>query len=89
MICGDDVIQTDIENMCEEGAREFMADDSVVECEYNCNVSCLDTARYVTAGNSRLVSGHLCFVGKYDTTLWHEKCVNTCVYRKLYTSSSI
>jgi len=32
-----------------------------------CN--CLDTSGYVTAGNSRLVSGYLCFVAKNDNQL--------------------
>jgi hypothetical protein len=29
-------------------------------------VSCLDISGYVTAGNSRLLSGYLCFLGNND-----------------------
>jgi hypothetical protein len=43
-----------------------MADYGVV-MRNDCNVSCLDTSCYDSVGNSRLVSGYLCFVGKNDT----------------------
>ena len=45
-----------------------MADDRVV-MRSDCVVSCLDTYGYVTAGNRRLVSGYLCFVGNNETHL--------------------
>jgi hypothetical protein len=50
----------------EDRAWGFMTEDRVV-MRSECNVSCLDTSGYVTAGNSQLVSGYVCFVGKNDT----------------------
>jgi hypothetical protein len=56
----------------ENGERGIMADDRVV-MRSDCNVSCLVTSGYVTAGNSWLVSGYLCFVG--NDTVWLYVCI--------------
>jgi hypothetical protein len=60
-----------------------MANDGVV-MRNDCNVSCLDTSGYVTAGNSRLVCGCLCF-GGHDT---HLQGTNN-VTMRLYIGSYI
>ena len=86
---GDDVLQTDTEKRNTEqvdGAWGIMADDRVV-MRSDCDASCLDTAGYVTAENSRLASGYPCFVGKKrQPSSGHEQCDNTCVCRELYAS---
>jgi hypothetical protein len=55
-----------------------MAGDRVV-VRSDCNVSCLDTSGYITARNSRLVSGYLCF-GGHDTHLQGTNNVTIRVY---------
>ena len=45
-----------------------------------CNVSCLGTSDYVTAGNSRLVGGYLRVLGKYDNHLEGTNNVTIRVY---------
>ena len=59
--------------------------DYVVVMRSDCNVSCLDTSGYVTAGNSRLVSGYLCFVENNDT---HPQGTNSVTIR-VYIGSYI
>ena len=53
----------------------FLADDRVV-MQSDCNVWFLDTSGYVTAGNSRLVSGYLFCRKKRQPSSGHEKCNN-------------
>ena len=76
---GDGVFQMDTENRMRGWCVGFMADDRVV-MRSDCSVSCLDTSGYVTAGNSRLVRGYMCFVGKNDTHLQGTNNVTIPVY---------
>ena len=46
----------------------------------DCNVSCLDTSGYVTAGNIRLARGYPCFVGKNDNNRQGTNKVTIRVY---------
>ena len=51
---GNDVVQTETENILKGWGEGFMVDDSVIMLgDYN--LSCLDISGHVTAGNSRLV----------------------------------
>jgi hypothetical protein len=79
---GDDVVLTDTEKKNTEwvdGAWGIMADDRVV-MRSDCDASCLDTAGYVAAENSRLASGYPCFVGKNDSHLQGTNNVTIPVY---------
>jgi hypothetical protein len=55
-----------------------MADGVVIRSD--CNVSRLDTSRYLITANSRLATGYLCFVGTCDTNLYGTNDVKIRAY---------
>ena len=79
------VFQLSAANFLVPSYAVVMSDDRVV-IRSHCNVLCQDTSGYVTAGNSRLVSGYLFCRGKQQPASGHEQCEKMCVYRKLYAS---
>ena len=64
---GDDNVQTDTENKMRGWGWGMGLVDNRVAMRSDCDVPCLDISGYVTAGNGRLVSGYLCFLGNNDT----------------------
>ena len=60
----------------------FMANDRLI-MRSDCNVSCLDTLGYVTAGNSRLARGYQNSVGTHHSHLQNRidetKYMETCI----------
>jgi hypothetical protein len=64
----------------EDGAWRFR---NLVIVRSNYNVSCLGTSGFVMVGNSRMVSGYLCFVGNNDT-MWQYLCIWKTIYITVY-----